>query len=129
MKSIYVEIYHQRLYDEDAERVKHSLEFDGKEFKVLGMIPHASKIIIDKENIAILRSILDKIENDLEPNPRTTAMIALQKLLTKADTSTLQKITCSLMPSAPCGSCIYECDEEECKKRKKKDYSCYVYSD
>ena len=65
MKSIYVEIYHQRLYD-DQQRlrvVKHSLEFDGKEFKVLGMIPHASKIIIDKENIDILRSILDKIEN------------------------------------------------------------------
>ena len=67
MKTIYVEIYHKRLYDEDAQLVKHSLEFDGKELKVLGMIPHSSKIIIDKENIAIFRSILDQIENNLEP--------------------------------------------------------------
>lgn len=61
MKSICVEIYHQRLYDEDADLVRHSLEFDGKELKVLGMIPHASKIIIDKKNTEILKSVLDKI--------------------------------------------------------------------
>jgi len=124
-----IEFCHQRLYDEDAQLVKHSLEFDGKDLTILGMIPHASKITIDKENINILKSILNQIENNLEPNPRTTAMISLQKLLDKADTSTLEKITCSLMPSAPCGSCLYECDEEECKLQKKKDYSCYVYSD
>jgi hypothetical protein len=57
--AIYVQGYN------DKEFVKHSLSFDGKELRTLGVIPHQSKIIIDKENAAILKGFIDIISKEI----------------------------------------------------------------
>jgi len=41
---------------------KHSLVFDGKDVRILGMIPHNSRIIVDKKNRIALNKFLIKIE-------------------------------------------------------------------